>query len=173
MIKYGNQACWPSQAGKSPCLVLTEAPCSICSAIPLPFPGQCLENLLMFFCKICVQSKKKKKVAECWVGMDETWGIKQRNPALQKPGRSKEGISKTKGFCFFFTFVFSVWLKLVYLSFNGITVGFQTTKCIFPDSWNSPKLKATNSNTQPAQTTQHSPVLKHLFCSHTWQHFVH
>lgn len=100
IIKYGNQACWPSQAGKSPCLVLTEAPCSICSAIPLPFPGQCLENLLMFFCKICVQSKKKK-VAECWVGMDETWGIKQRNPALQKPGRSKESMNKTKGFCFF------------------------------------------------------------------------
>lgn len=62
----------PARQASPLVLFLTEAPCSICSAIPLPFPGQCLENLLMFFCKICVQSKKKKKVAECWVGMDET-----------------------------------------------------------------------------------------------------
>lgn len=172
MIKYGNQACWPSQAGKSPCLVLTEAPCSICSAIPLPFPGQCLENLLMFFCKICVQSKKKK--GSRMLGWDG-WDLRNQTeePSTAETWQEQGKHEQNKGVLFFLTFVFSVWLKLVYLTFNGITVGFQTTECIFLNSWNSPKLKATNSNTQPAQTTQHSPVLKHLFCSHTWQHFVH
>lgn len=171
MIKYGNQACWPSQAGKSPCLVLTEAPCSICSAIPLPFPGQCLENLLMFFCKICVQSKKKGSRMLGWDG----WDLRNQTeePSTAETWQEQGKHEQNKGVLFFLTFVFSVWLKLVYLTFNGITVGFQTTECIFLNSWNSPKLKATNSNTQPAQTTQHSPVLKHLFCSHTWQHFVH
>lgn len=64
------------------------------------------------------------------------WDLRNQTeePSTAETWQEQGKHEQNKGVLFFLTFVFSVWLKLVYLTFNGITVGFQTTECIFLNS---------------------------------------